>query len=53
VAFCASQAIGGSMLDPLALPSVSNTFTDRRQAAIAVVGPGGVGRRAPRTRPDG
>ena len=29
------QAIGGSMLNPLALSSVSNTFSDRRQAATA------------------
>jgi EmrB/QacA subfamily drug resistance transporter len=36
VAFRAFQAVGGSMLNPVALSIITNTFTDRRERAQAI-----------------
>lgn len=42
VAFRALQAIGGSMLNPVALSIITNTFRDRRELARAIGAWGGV-----------
>ncbi|HET9077866.1 MAG TPA: MFS transporter, partial [Acidimicrobiales bacterium] len=36
VAFRALQAVGGSMLNPVAMSIITNTFTDRRERAQAI-----------------
>jgi EmrB/QacA subfamily drug resistance transporter len=36
IAFRAVQAIGGSMLNPVAMSIITNTFTDRRERASAI-----------------
>lgn len=42
IAFRAMQAIGGSMLNPVALSIITNTFTDKRERAAAIGVWGGV-----------
>ncbi|UED88757.1 MFS transporter [Streptomyces profundus] len=42
IAFRAAQAIGGSMLNPVAMSIITNTFTDRRELARAIGAWGGV-----------
>lgn len=42
VAFRALQAVGGSMLNPVAMSIITNTFTDRRERAQAIGVWGGV-----------
>ncbi|MGW4381615.1 MFS transporter [Kitasatospora sp. NPDC004531] len=42
VAFRAVQAVGGSMLNPVAMSIITNTFTDRRERARAIGVWGGV-----------
>lgn len=42
IAFRAVQAIGGSMLNPVAMSIITNTFTDRRERAAAIGVWGGV-----------
>src|SRR6202034_3733944 len=36
IAFRALQAVGGSMLNPVAMAIITNTFTDRRERAQAI-----------------
>ncbi|KAB8161235.1 DHA2 family efflux MFS transporter permease subunit [Streptomyces sp. 3MP-14] len=42
IAFRAAQAVGGSMLNPVAMSIITNTFTDRRELARAIGAWGGV-----------
>ncbi|GGQ50770.1 MFS transporter [Kitasatospora griseola] len=42
IAFRAVQAVGGSMLNPVAMSIITNTFTDRRERAQAIGVWGGV-----------
>ena len=42
IAFRALQAVGGSMLNPVAMSIITNTFTDRRERARAIGVWGGV-----------
>lgn len=42
IVFRAAQAVGGSMLNPVAMSIITNTFTDRRELARAIGAWGGV-----------
>ena len=52
VAFRMLQALGGSMLNPVAMSIITNTFTDRAERARAIGVWGGVCGHQPGARPD-